>query len=217
MARDNLNQLGKSLKNTQDKINFSQRRVAENFPKIERMRDHIGMGTNYKMEFQEDGYGSIRLTLIINDDFDPNAVRLFSSDVPLTISQTGLSIGKTGKLGSEGNWYPLCYMGDLSFESGEDYSAVFGIETYGTFTQSYKVSFTEGEVDVTGVTTITSTTVSVPMTFSNLVSPPNIVIHDVYVYGRMTSASAAAWIYYSTATRLREGFILYTPRYITVL
>lgn len=216
MATDNLSQLGKTLKRTQDELVFTERRIAENIPEIERLRDQFGITFPFIQEFwiySEPRKHSAWISLRFYEPFDPNAA-VFTVDIPIAITQTGLSVGLAGKVGSQDIWYPLAYFGDLNF-AGADYSVVFDIQTYLTNTSEYKVSFREGEVNVTDITTIGSSTILVPVTAAKLLIPPNLIIHDVYVYGKVTSVDVSGWLYYETATLFRDGY-LYSPRLIDI-
>ena len=215
MATDNLNQLGKALRKNKDESSNNTRRIALNFPLVERKRDFFGLTRPYRMEFfsfntkQE----SFHLNIKFLEIFDPNAVPSIAT-IPITITETGNSVGETGAVGIQGIWYPLVYLGDLNFSWGSDYSVIFDITTYLTGTYEHKIVFDGGGVDLTSVTTITSTTITVPIVQSNVISPPNTILTNAYIYGRVTGLATAGWLHYDAATIFQDDLIVYTPRVI---
>lgn len=214
MATDNLNQLGKALKKYTNTIDASTRRVAENFPQIERLRDVIGTVGSYVMEFKTyKREANVSLNLFFQEVFDEHLVALITK-MPLTITQTGLSIGLPGDVGAQNVWYPIAYLGDLNFELGS-YSVVFTYTQSGTGTFDYKVSFDLGEKIVTPVVVTTGTTITVPLVEANIVSPPTRIIHGVYIYALASSMSVASWLHYATSAIYLNGQP-YTPRVIGI-
>lgn len=205
MAQDNLSQLGRNLNTDKKDVNHVTRRIAENFPLVERTRDEMGHGFPFHSEFYvytTNHKHTVLLDLKLNDFFDPNSLVSYTN-IPITFPTDG----------SLGVWYPLAYFGDLNFETGSSYSVIFTKISTGSFSMSFKVSHNLGEVDVTGLVTITTGEILVPLTYSNLVSPPTLIIKDVYVWGRVDSLSGTLAL---TAATLFENGYLYTPRKISV-
>jgi hypothetical protein len=204
MATDNLTQLGKKLRKTNKEIEHSTRRVSENFFLVESLRDVIGSIGSYLMEFKTyQKNNNVHLNLFFEEVFDEGAIADITK-LPITITDTGLSIGMEGNVGAENIWYPLVYLGDLNFQVGS-YSVILNYTKSGTLTQEFKISHDLGEVILTPVVTIGGSTVTIPIVESNVVSPPTRIIHDVYIYGLITGISVAGWIHYSTAEIYLNG------------
>jgi hypothetical protein len=203
MAGDNLIQLGKTFKRTQDDIQFVTRRVSENFPMIERVRDEVAADFAFRQEFYiyHDRGHSVHMSLYFFEEFEYKTI-VYHTEVPHTFT-----------VGDIGIWLPLVYLGDLNFE-GHNYSTIFSYSSTGTFDISFKVSFDTGEVDVTDVTTVGTSEFLVPLDYSNLVSPPDLIIDDVYVMGRLNSLSGTLLI--SAATNFQDT-ALYSPHKIETL
>jgi hypothetical protein len=215
MARDNLNQIGKIFKGNQDKVRFVTRRIAENYPAVERSLDVVGVEFPYSLEFllYKKPYkpNLVLLNLDINEVFDPNAVAL-SLDVPITISATGLGVGNDGKVGAQGVWYSLAYLGDLNFILGDEFSVVIEFTTQGTNVSAFKIVFDEGAVDLTNQTVITSTTATIPITGPDVLNTGQTIIHNAYIYSKVLSfGSASDWVYYTAYTVFKNGLV-YLPR-----
>lgn len=217
MATDNLTQLGRTLRKTKNNINHSSRRISENFPLLEALRDAVSPIVPFRMEF--DIYqvftGHVSLSLKFLEEFDVNA-GINLSRLPLSITDVGVSIGYPGEVGIEGVWYPLVKMGDLNFLASSSYTVVFDIVTYGTGTYQHKIVFDGGGVNLTGSTIITSTQITVTVEQSNVISPPNTIMKDAYIYGLVTGFSPAGWLHYSSVTIYDANGLLYTPRLIGV-
>ena len=215
MATDNLSQLGRNLKNTKDNIKYVTRRVAENFPLVETLRDTVGILLPYKLEFYtfKNTRNQVNLTINIQEQFKTDAVTDLSL-MPLTITQTGISVGLPGTVGIQNVWYPLVALRDLNFLASSSYKVVFDISTYGTGSYFHKIVFEDGGVDLTSVTTITGSQITVNITQANVISPPKTTMYDAYIYGLVSGFSAAGWLHYSAATIFDMYNIVYTPRII---
>ncbi len=214
MASDNLSQLGKILQGNRQETGFNTRRVSLLFPLIERLRDFVGSTRPYRMEFYmyNQDHESITLNMNFFEVFDQNAIADITT-IPITISETGNGVGLEGGVGIEGVWYPLIFLGDLNFEWDAEYTVVLDISTYGTGTYQHKIVFDGGGVDLTDESTITSTQITIPIVRSNVISPPNTILTNAYIYGRALSLSAAGWLHYDSATIYQDG-VLYAPRII---
>lgn len=216
MALDRLTQAGKNISKTYKNTDFVTRRYSENFPQIEKMRDVFGFVGSFIFEFKTQRPGNhVLLNLFFEPIFDENSVVRYDK-LPLAITQTGLSVGLEGEVGAQNIFYPVSYLGDLNFAGGDNYSVVFQIETFGNIgIVDHKVVFEEGGVFVTDVTTITATTITIPLNYSKLLDPPRTIAHNAYIYGSATGMSAGAWLYYKSVQMFKNGFP-YEPRVIGI-
>lgn len=215
MAADNLNQLGKGLKSNQDEVRFSTRRIAENYPAVERSLDIVARTFSYFLEFylykERETSNSVLLHLDVNEIFDATAVQPLL-DVPITISATGNDVGNDGNVGSQGVWYSLAYLGDLNFITGDEFSVILEFTTQGTYDAAYKIVFEEGAVDLTNNTIVAANTATVPITGLDVLNTGQTMIHAAYIYSKVLFfGSISDWIYYTAYTVLKNGFV-YLPR-----
>lgn len=219
MASDNLTQLGRTLRQSQNQVDHTIRRVSENFPMIETLRDTVGVLLPFKMEFftynKSASSNIIHLNVSFSEPFDDEGV-LDISQMPLTITQAGVDVGLDGEIGLQGIWYPLVRLGDLNFEGSPSFTIVFDISTFGTGTYQHKIVFADGGVNLTSATTITGSTITVLVERANVLSPPKTIMRDAYIYGLVTGFSIAGWLHYAAASVFDSNGLLYTPRVIGV-
>lgn len=214
MASDNLNELGKIFRGNRKDTDASTRRYSENYPMIETIREELDPNFPFLMEFftYKETPNQVFLDFIVLEEFDPDAKFDFSY-IPVVITQTGLPIPfefNEAQVGLEGSWYPLVQLRDINFLVTSSLSVVFDIQKSGTMTLEHKIVFDTGGVDLTGVTTIGSTTITVPIVKGQVTGGNEVL--DAYIYGRITSMSVAGYIYYSAATVFDQFGRIYTPK-----
>lgn len=205
MATDNLKQLGYKLKRTFNETDFTTRRIAKLFPVIEKSRDLIGISSisNYKLEFKTySKSNTASLNITVFESFDENITNPQYAQIPMTISQTGVSIGFAGNVGAENFWYPLAYLGDLNFQAG-NYSVVINYTKSGSGTYSFKLANDIGDTVITP--TIGASTITIPIE-KNSISYPGQIMYNSYIYGLVTGQPVGGWVYFN-------AFAVYIIRY----
>lgn len=203
MATDNLIQLGGSLAKTHKDVSHTTRRVAENFPMLERTRDEIAADFTFYQEFYiyHDKKHLVLLNLIFEEEFEFNPL-VFHIDVPKTFTTDDIGV-----------WVPVGWLGDLNFDGGFNYSEILSYTSSGSFTMDFKVVWELGAVDVSSLVTYGINEAIIPLNYVNLLDPPATIMKNVYVYGMLTSLSGT--LYVSAATYFQNNFV-YSPRLIGV-
>jgi hypothetical protein len=214
MASDNLKQLGKTFRGNREDTDSSTRRFAENYPMIECIREELDPNFPFTMEFftYKDTPNQVFLDFKVFEEFNKDAKFDFSY-IPVVISQTGLAIGfdfPEAQVGVEGVWYPLVQLRDINFLVTNPLSVVFDIQKSGTMTIEHKIVFDGGGVDLTGVTTIGASTITVPISQTQVTGGTE--VRDAYIYGRITGVSVAGYLYYAAANIFDQWGRIYTPR-----
>lgn len=214
MASDNLNELGKVFKGNRKNTDFSTRRYSENFPMIECIREELDPNYPFLMEFftYKQTPNLVMLDFRVFEGFDEDAKYDFSY-IPLVVSQTGLAIGydfPEAQIGIEGTWYPLVQLRDINFKVTDPLSVVFDIQKSGSMTIEHKIVFDIGGVDLTSVTTIGASTITVPIVKTQVTDGTEVL--DAYIYGRVTGMSVAGYLYYAAATIFDQFGRIYTPK-----
>ena len=210
MAGDNLNQLGKYLRNYRDETEFVTRRIHENFPHVERLKDFINSAYSFVMEFEVPNIAWASIDLEFFENFETDPVVSFAR-IPLTITPTGLSIGKPGQTGTAGEWVAVGYLGDLNFEGVDLYSCIFTIETNGTYSLEFKIEFENGGVDLSDESSEDGAFAIVPLEKSNVIVPSKSVLRNVYIYTKATLVGGDSWVHFSSVEYFRDG-ANYEPR-----
>lgn len=203
MASDNLTQLGRRLNVDKRSIDYVTRRIAENFPMIERTRDELAKDFAFYQEFYiyHETPHHVTISLFFQEEFLYNAVP-YHLEVPHTFTTDDI-----------GAWIPLGFLGDLNYEAMLDYLLILSYTSTGSFDMTFKASFDSGEVDITSSVTFSTNEIFVPLRYSELVSPPDTVLKGMYVYGKLNSLSGT--LYISASTPFYNNSV-YSPRIIGI-
>lgn len=214
MAPDSVKRFGRNLRQSYKEIDHTKRKVAETLPKIERVVDIFMPSDPFRIEFYAGESNTARLNLIIKQAFDPTMVA--NAFVPLTISETGLPIGKAGSIIACGFPYQIAYMGDLNLEnvSNTTFRAVFDYTSYGSRTLHFQIKWGSDQGSgrvMDDVTTFGGGKATVPISASILGLSSTTILRDVYVYVWADGCSGGSWTYLSAVT-FYMGPSIYTPR-----
>lgn len=195
MAPDRVKQLGKDFGKTYKSVDTSKKRYQENFPKLDRTRDLLANETPYELGFTLGSHNSAWLNIKILPVFDPELQLV--KPVQLTISETGLPIGKPGEVGVCGIWYELLTLRSLNMANGP-FTFKFDYQTYGSATYNFKISWTsQGNSNTVylnnGQVTMSGGIVTITISSSTVGSTS--ILEDAYISIMASSCSQGSWIY----------------------
>lgn len=221
MATDRVKQFGKDLGKTYKDIKTSKTRIHENFPVIEKTRDLIALQLPYNLEFNAGTKNSAYLNIRLFPDFDPSIHMLKATEI--TITETGLPIGKPGEVGVCGFWYQILDMGDLNLANGPFY-AKFEYSSYLSMDYHWRISF-DNETEQPGIQVDDSVTMvggelTITISTATLGLASDTILPNVRIYAMADNCEEASWIHISNAnlvasvsggTSLPSGELVSTP------